>query len=480
MHRPTDGGDEAAAARAPESARLLPRGGRRLLAAAALLHVALAVGLFAAGRARVAPSLVDRDGIMPSFAFDSYEYRLGAERLEGVLRERGLSAWAAAQGPAHVKLIALQFALLGPLFGHSTLSAEPLNLLCYVAVVGLALALGNEVGGCRAGLLAGAVVALWPTLLLHTTQLLKDPLFIAGALALVLVVTTWLTRDYGWRAAAAATALLAAVAGLLLLVRGKFAPVVFALVLFGLALLVLRQLLERRVLYWNTLCPLLVLAAAAWLNVYAANDGRAVKLYPPDGGGPPKAVADAVRLRSEITYAGGVRAPKAESATLAGRLREAVERVTTEAASNRYRYNVSFPESGSGIDRDVGFARPGDVAAYLPRAAEIGFWAPFPDTWGGAGKTVGGAGRRLAAAETFAIYLCQLLALAAVLRAPRRIAAWLLLSAAAFGMTVLGLVVSNVGTLYRFRYTFWVLLIVLAAKGLAGVRDRRGAGGAAA
>ena len=65
-------------------------GGRRLLAAAAVLHVALALGLHWAGRAQVAPGLIDRDGIMGSFAFDSYLYRDGAVRLLDVLKEGGL------------------------------------------------------------------------------------------------------------------------------------------------------------------------------------------------------------------------------------------------------------------------------------------------------------------------------------------------------------------------------------------------------
>jgi hypothetical protein len=39
-------------------------------------------------------------------------------------------------------------------------------------------------------MLAAALVALWPTFLLHTLQFLKDPLFIAGALAVVALVLT--------------------------------------------------------------------------------------------------------------------------------------------------------------------------------------------------------------------------------------------------------------------------------------------------
>src|SRR5687768_11294653 len=74
-------------------------GGRRLLVAAAVLHVALALGLHWAGRAQLAPNLVDRDGIMASFAFDSYEYQRGAARLVEVLGREGVLAWAAEREP---------------------------------------------------------------------------------------------------------------------------------------------------------------------------------------------------------------------------------------------------------------------------------------------------------------------------------------------------------------------------------------------
>jgi hypothetical protein len=181
---------------------------------------------------------------MDTFAHDSYEYQGGAVRLAEVLRKDGAAAWASLGQPLHVRLISLQFALLGPLTGYGPLSAEPLNLLCYLAVVGLTLLLGREVGGARAGLLAAAAVALWPTLLLHTLQLLKDPLFIAAALALVLCVTTWLTRDYGRAGAAAACVLMGVGTCLLLLIRVNFAVVIFALVLTGFTLLAVRQWTE--------------------------------------------------------------------------------------------------------------------------------------------------------------------------------------------------------------------------------------------
>lgn len=135
----------------------------------------------------------------------------------------------------------------------------------------------------------------------------------------------------------------------------------------------------------------------------------------------------------------------------------------------RYRLGAFYPQSGSNIDPDVRFRSLCGLLLYLPRASLIGCCAPFPSTWLAAGKRVGYAGKLLSGAETLVMYVFGLLALASVVRPPRRLPALLLLSIAVFGVTLLGLVVPNVGALYRFRYTFWVLLIILGAKGCEAV-----------
>ena len=65
---------------------------KRLLLAAALLHIMVTVGLHVAGRTQMAPNLIDPDGIMPSFASDSYTYRQPAILLSAVLKEHGIRA----------------------------------------------------------------------------------------------------------------------------------------------------------------------------------------------------------------------------------------------------------------------------------------------------------------------------------------------------------------------------------------------------
>ncbi len=423
------------------------------------------MGLFLAGRAQVAPRFLDRDGII--VASDSYEYQSGAVRQAEILKKNGLRAWAAEPARAHVKLISIQFVFLGPLFGYSVLSAEPFNLFCYVAVLCLVLLLGREVGGRRVGLLAAGIVALWPTFLLHTTQLLKDPLFIAGALALILIVTTWLTRTYRWVNAVGMGAFMAVTAGLLLLIRVKFGAIIFVMVFLGFALLVVRQLIERRLLYWNMVCPSLILCVGLLASFYLTAANQKFKHYPTGRGGQLKSVVTPGRqVPGIISYPSPVSSKKKLPPTYAGQLSAATETAVLETGRARHKYNVSYPEAASAIDRNVEIKNLKGLILYLPRAFTIGFLAPFPDMWIGAGKSVGGIGRLLSGAETLVMYLCELLALLGIWRAPRSLASWLLLLISIAGMTVLGLVVSNVGTLYRFRYLFWILLIILGAKSL--------------
>jgi hypothetical protein len=456
-----------------------PWGGPQVVTIASALHLFLAICLFIVGRAEIAPTLVDRNGIMASFAFDSYTYQSAAVQLAELLQNGRLVDWATAAQPIHVKFIALPFALLGPVFGYNTLSAEPYNLLCYAAVVGLVFALGREVRGRRAGLLASAAVAVWPSFLLHTLQLLKDPLFIAGSVVFVLCATTLLTRAYGPTLAAGVTALTILMLLLLFLVRGNAVMVILAIGLISFALLLLRQWLQRRLLLWNMMSSVAVLLTTLLLmSVYSAQRSEKVKQFPSDHGGQPKFINDVkARIPSLLVRVPTVTRPRTSAAVAPG-WRGGANMVARRISGMRSRFAASYPDAGSILDGSQEFRSWNDLAGYVPRAVEIGLWAPFPYTWVSAGRRVGSPGRLLAAAETILIYLCQLLAVLAVAREPRRMALWFLLAIALLGVTALALVVPNVGALYRLRYTFWIPVIIAATACLdnfltAGARRSR-------
>src|SRR6266480_954597 len=153
---------------------------RRLLIAAAIFHLLVTASIYGLGRYAALPGAFDNNGIAVSFASDGRKLREETAELSEGLARGQIRDWLNATSPFHLKLYSICFALLGPLFGSTILSAEPLNVLCYLGILVLIFDLGREVFNRRAGLIAAATVALWPSFLLHTTQLLKDPLFLVG------------------------------------------------------------------------------------------------------------------------------------------------------------------------------------------------------------------------------------------------------------------------------------------------------------
>jgi hypothetical protein len=46
---------------------------------------------------------------------------------------------------------------------------------------------------------------------------------------------------------------------------------------------------------------------------------------------------------------------------------------------------------------------------------------------------------------------------------------WLLFLVATIGMLALGLVVVNAGALFRLRYAFWILVVIISSRGFSRI-----------
>jgi len=445
-------------ARAP---RALPFGPRaRLLAGAALLHVATTVAVFVAGRYRLLPEFFGQDGVAAvSFAPDGGLYMKEARLLVGDLWAGAWGAWLAAPFPPHAKLYSLCFAALGGCFGFTILSAEPLNLLCYLSILALVYWLGKECFGAHSGLLSAAAVALWPSFLLHTTQLLKDPLFIVATLALVATGVLLLTRSPsltgGLGLGAAGGAAVMAVWS----IRAEMWEVALAVSLGAAGLLAVRCVREGRPRAGNVAGGALLLV----LSFYVPSLKEPYRRPSPDS-----PAGQAIRARPVP--------PECAERHAAGQMRARPARVLAGFHEQVMRSRIMAtcaPGGGSNLDAGVELNDGGDIILYLPRAAFIGFFAPFPGVWFTRGAQVGLAGRMLGGAEMLATYLIQLLALAGLWARREQLAVWLLSFVSAAGIVALGLVMPNVGTLYRLRYVFWMLLVILAAGGAAKIVSGR-------
>ncbi len=407
------------------------------MAGAALFHILVTIGMLSFGKAALAPAEIEAHGVALHLATDCVLYRAQATHLAATWLHHGPRAWLADAAPLHARLYSLSFALFSPLFGDGIGAAEPLNLLYYLLIVSLVFSLGRAAFDRRTGLAAAFTVALWPSFVLHTTQLLRDPLFMVAMLLLLRVCIGLLSQSFGVLGGVAAGAIASAAALMISQTRGAFWEVVLTLLLAASLLLLLRQVRERRVLSGNLLALALLFTAIVAITV------RDCTLWP----------RATVPLQQQVE-------------TLLHRV-------------NRLRYKFIHRPSGVGsnIDPEMRFGSLGELIGYAPRALSIGLFAPFPGDWV---KNRSSASRQLArsisGAEMAMFYVLELLALIALWHDRRHLPAWLLFSFAIVGMAALGMTVLNVGALYRMRYVFGIAVVVLGARGadLCHCRPRRG------
>lgn len=129
-------------------------------------------------------------------------------------------------------------------------------------------------------------------------------------------------------------------------------------------------------------------------------------------------------------------------------------------------FRTGYPDAGSNIDEQVRFYSMYDIFVYIPRLAQIAYLAPFPDQW--IEKGTSGANsmmRKISAFEMIGIYFSYLFLPIAVWKWRNRIELWILLIFCTVMMMVYGFVNINIGTLYRMRYGY---IMVISTIGLLG------------
>jgi 4-amino-4-deoxy-L-arabinose transferase-like glycosyltransferase len=416
----------------------------RYLILAAAIHIGLTTAIFLIGHFRLLPNTFDENGIGLTFAIDGTSYQRIATALVEEWQTNGFRAWLHAKAPLHSRLHSLSFVVFGKFLGHNILGAEPLNLFYYLSILICVYLLGREIFSARAGLLAAAIVGVWPSFLLHSTQLIRDPLSILCLLALMLVLVSLLSREFAWEPAVGLGIGGAVLVTLFWLARGNMWNVILAAVTIAVAILACRMIRERRFMAGNAVVMLLIIVAALL-----------------------------VPSRLESTTLPGVRPPITPLAIPSASQPAPPEGIGTTALVQIAQRRAGFrfyASHSSDIDSHVRFASTGDIVRFVPRAFVVGLFAPFPEMWLEPG-TFGRTGRLLSGIETLAMYVFYLATALCLWEKRRNLKMWLLFLVATIGVLALGLVVVNAGALFRIRYVFWMMLIVMAAEGVLNLRQ---------
>lgn len=364
---------------------------------------------------------------------DAIRFHTAAVKMANDIRAQGWSSWGlmpAGQYTGNVGLLAAIYALFGsePVFFLPVTAA--FHALGVLAIILLGAHFAPAAHGVRNGLLAAFLFLAFPSALSWYGQNHKDAFVIAGyLLSLYAFVRSLTSRSI--RQVCGDVLLMSAGLGLVAIMRPHMVSVY--VVAFGGAFVAL--------LFWRWLRP------GALPNFSC----RQALLFLIIGG----VVAWGAPVGNKmVTWEGRGSAPSnmslggwkwERSAVIPG----PVDRLLEKVATIRVHF-IDYGQAvgaGSLVDEDIKPKNAQEVFFYLPKAAVVGVFSPFPSFW----VERLSLPRVIGSAETLIFYILfpGVLALL-VLRPSREVFACLAISLAV--ITLLGFINPNVGTLHRIRY----------------------------
>ena len=407
-----------------------------------LFHLVVSASLSLIARSTFLTSLHNGQGLW-NFALDSFSYHKEALRLVDLWKKGDYSGWWGSSPWWHVKWIALSYAFLA----SDPLSYAPINGLTWAgSVLCIFMIVRQLFPGQRKLAIASAVMfGLWPSYLLHTTQLLKDPLYIMGMLMMFWGCVILLSERRS------VVSLLLIILGVLLAYLNRtyiLEPVIF----LSLLAAILELWHSRRA--WGHAGLAMVIIAG--LGVYFYIQRPEIQIQPLPG--------QRRNIQSESQPQGEMaKSSRNRHGYSASNL---VEKEVAKISYLRERYIKKYPNAGTNIDSDMHFRSLVDILAYIPRAATIGFFAPFPSHWFGRPTTAGPASRILAGLEMMVWYILLPGFLYFLLTGPVawQIRIWMLVYTLTL-VVLTSLVVTNIGALYRLRYVYFLPILIGGLEG---------------
>ncbi|MBX3675639.1 MAG: hypothetical protein KF853_01330 [Rhodocyclaceae bacterium] len=391
---------------------------------------------------------------------DSAIFHAVAVDLADRIRLGGWSEWRVYPSEGATGNVAL-LAALYVLFGEDPSLMVPVNAAIHALTGTLFLLVGRMLWpsriGTLAGMIAGILYVVFPSSLNWYGQIHKDGFAIVGSM---LVLCAWVGTETGKFSRQKIAAILATtLAGLALIVfvRPYNLMLVFGGVLLMLTFRLAAFLCNRKLPEWRRIMTLQI---AFTVLVGAA----AVML--PQAGAENQKYADWGMASGK--WGGVVAEWQWQSTGWVPQIVEHYAEVVARTRAGLIDQGLKV-QAGSLYDIDAVPASTPQIAAYAPRALQIALFAPFPTLWFEKISIT----RLVAVGETAIWYLIAPGLLLALWFARSRGA----LSVAVFALVLLtfyGITIANVGTLYRIRYLYLFLLMLVGIAGWLGLFDRCG------
>lgn len=409
------------------------------------------------------PALHGGQGLLMN---DATLYHQVAVSIATNIREQGWSAWSILSTETNTTGNVAVLAALYAIFQFDPALIIPVNAFLQATSALLLFLICRELWPARIGVVTGVIVATlfvcFPTGISWYGQPLKEPFLMTGVF---LLVYGWLRA---WNASAGVMgALVPSCGGLLLIAFVK--PYYLRLHLVVMALVLLGMLLgwmagkRKQVRIFLIFALTFLFAIVLLLSTGASRPGSGMQYEEWQAG---EYVQSSVSSKVQVS-ANKISPWKWEPTTGVPDVIEKYFEVGAKTRAGLIEYNRQVGANTT-IDADNAPNKVLGVLLYLPRALQIGLFAPMPDTW----FEREGLTKAVAVAETV-IWYCIFPGLFLVLYFARTKPILTVIAFSIYFITVLSFVTPNVGSLYRYRFLFEFLLMSVAIGGWLTLLSRK-------
>ena len=459
-------------------------------------HIFVSIFLFIVANTEHLSSLHNGMGIW-YFALDSGKYHLEALNLITHLQSHEWSEWWALYPEHHhVKIISLTYLITGY---HVPISFEIVNSFVWATSILLIhrvsklLFINNNLTS-----LVAIMFFFQPSILISSTQLLRDPILILGFCFVLYGFAVLSKQKTTWKWAV----MIQIGIILLLLMREYLSVVVLACLLIPAIALIKEKRFIPPLLF--LIIPMLLLVFFAphkyvpdvdsitdtiekQVQTPVTNEIQVqtpvtneIQVQTP--------VTNEIKVQTPVTTEKQVQTPVSTEKQVQSIYLNAItskisslkqvqsiylNAITSKISSLRLGFReINLAGAGSSIDLNYRFNSISELVKYFPRALQIGLLSPFPPDWFEKGQSTGKIGRLLAGMEMIIWYLILSGFIFVVFKDPSVLKPFATVFLFSITLIILyAYVIPNIGTVFRMRQAYMMPFFLFGAYGLSLMRS---------
>ena len=314
-----------------------------------------------------------------------------------------------------------------------------------------------------------------PSILISSTQMLREPIFLLGFSLLIYCTIALLTKNSN---KFKIICTLQVAIFLLILIRDYLSGffIVFLIILSLIAIFQKKLSLLQIILMMS---PLLIFENITF-NTYLQEASKISliqqEILIADYKEKEKEKSGAEELADKAEIKAGMTKEEAEiveiarqryEKTLLGSIDKKLSGVSRKISSVRYGFRAVNSGAGSSLDTETLFLSFGDIFNYIPRALQISFLSPFPNQWLEERVEVGVLGSILSGIEIFFWYFILLGCAYLLIKKPLIYIPMTSIFIVSFSVILLiAISIPNLGAIYRMRQPYMLPFYIYGAYGL--------------